>query len=52
MSREALIDAIVGFWTFVDDFAAELSEVDINPPLVTADATIVLDDLAIPHKPG
>jgi len=35
----------------VDDFAAELSEVNINPLLVTADAAIVLDALVIPRKP-
>ena len=51
-SREALVDAIIRFSTFVDDFAAELSEVDINPLLVTADDAIVLDALVIPRKPG
>ena len=52
VSREALIDAIIRFSTFVDDFSAVLSEVDINPLLVTVDAAIVLDALVIPRTPG
>ena len=50
VSRKALIDAIMRFSTFIADFSDQLSEVDVNPLLVTTDAAVILDTLVIPRR--
>ena len=52
VNREKLADAVVRFSTFVADYREVLSEVDVNPLLVTENDAIVLDALIVPKQPG
>ena len=45
---DRLIDTLMQFDLFVADYGDQLSEVDINPLLVSADRCLVLDALFIP----
>ena len=47
---ERLVDQLLRFSTFVTDFGQYFSEIDINPIIVTADQTYVVDALMIPSK--
>ena len=47
---DMLIDTILNFDMFIADYADQLSEVDINPLLVSANGCQVLDALFIPDS--
>jgi acyl-CoA synthetase (NDP forming) len=52
VDRESVIDGIVRLSWLVADFASLISEIDVNPLIVSADGCIAVDSLIIPQSPN